>query len=229
LSGKISAQKNDSTKNKVVHGFYSGETYVNGDLTKLNDVITPLGYPSLQNNYHGWSFGITRRESGKKSYSTTNFSYLESNPSVLFDATRLKDARLRIYELYAGRTFDLTNHPRWLVYPYFGIGVAYGRLILFSDLNQQSFTGSVFNLSSPTTKTWSSLYLIYDAGFGVERKFRIWVYDFSAGVSGGYRLTTSHFTDEYGSNSNAVPIHLRGITWSFKLRVEIFRWPAKHK
>jgi hypothetical protein len=63
---------------------------------------------------------------------------------------------------------------------------------------------------------------------GIERKFRVWVYDFYVGVSGGYRLSTSNFfSGNYPPfyQSDRAPIKMSGFEWNFRLRFEI--WDLK--
>ena len=205
-----------------MNGFYAGNTLVYGDFARLNNTITLLGYPSLRAEYAGASFGITKRPLTKKSYSVVKFTYLTSVLDAI-DPTIKKYSQLSLYELYLGRNFDLLNHPRWMLYPFFGEGIGYSTFTLYDNISKQSFAASASNLSNPTSKTWSSGYLYFNCGLGVERKFKVGMYDFSVGLSGGYRLALSRFSENNPSYSEAAPIGLSGVEWNLKIRFEIWK------
>ena len=128
-------------------------------------------------------------------------------------------------EFQNGNYFDLVSNPKWLVYPYVGFGFGWVYLTLYDNVNAQtSFASSISNLSNPTSKTWTDFYVYANAGIGFERKFRILVYDFYAGLSGGYRLSTNaNFRESYQNYSDAPSVRLSGLEWNFILRFELFR------
>jgi hypothetical protein len=178
-----------------------------------------------------FSYGITKQKAKNNSYLTIKFSYLQSTPSGPYDNSRTKDVRLRNWELQLCGNFDLVKHPKWLIYPYLGEGIGYGQLTLYDNVTQQSFASSAANLTSPISKTWSSFYIYLNAGMGIERKFRVRSYDFYIGLSGGYRLNYSRFTeDNYPTYyNNSAPVRLSGLEWNFKIRFELWRQPLFKK
>ncbi len=224
--------QSDTTKQKRKIGFYSDVSGIRGNFSELNSTLSQLGYPELQNYYIGPSYGITLRDRNKNSYSFIKFSFLLSLSAGPFDNSRTKDARLRNWELSIGRNFDLVKHPKWLIYPFFGEGIGYGELTVYGNLLQQSFSNSASNLTSPISKTWSSFYIYFNAGVGIERRLRIGGSDFYIGLSGGYRLTYSRFTENnyptYYSN-NSAPVHLSGLEWNFRIRFERWRPPLPRR
>ncbi len=224
-----SCGQTDSTnlpRTRLKLGFYANAIAVQGDFSSLNSAISAQGYPVIQDTYSGGTFGYSIRNPKKSSYSTIGFSFMATNPSPLYD-NRIKDARVRMMEFYNGNCFDLVSHPKWLVYPYFGFGFGWTYLTLYDNLNTQtSFAASISNLSNPTSKYFSDFYVFANVGSGFERKFRIGVYDFYAGLTGGYRLSTNaNFHEYYQSYSDAPPVRLSGLEWKFVLRFEIFRKP----
>ena len=100
------------------------------------------------------------------------------------------------------------------------IAIGYSTFTLYDNLVRQSFAASAASLSNPTSKTWATAYLSFNAGVGFERKFRIWMYDFSAGLSGGYRATLSTFIESNNFNLAPAPVSLSGFEFNFKIRVE---------
>jgi hypothetical protein len=228
VAWQIGLAQNDSTKRKHIIGFYSQANTVYGDLAKINDVIMPLGYPELRDSYAGVSIGYSLRRSTRKSYINVGFSYLTSTRSGQTDLAATKDGALKNWEVHVRANYDLIKHPKWLIYPYLGEGLGYGEFTLYDNITRQSFATSVANFSGPTTKTWSSIYVYINTGMGIERKFRVWVYDFYVGVSGGYRLSTSNFfSGNYPPfyQSDRAPIKMSGFEWNFRLRFEI--WDLK--
>jgi hypothetical protein len=224
--------QSDSSKRKIRIGYYTDASAIYGDFSELNAVLSPLGYPELRNFYGGVSIGVTGRALNKNSYSFIKFNSFQSAPSDPHDNSRTKDVRLRNWELQIGGNFDLVKYPKWLIYPFFGEGIGYGQLTLYDSVVRQSFASSAANLTNPITKTWSSFYLFFNAGMGLERKLRIGMYDFYIGFSGGYRLSFSRFTENnyptyYATNS--APIRLSGLEWNFKIRVELWRQPIPKK
>ncbi len=217
-------QSDSVTRKKIVKGFYAGNTLLYTNYSKLNSVIGTLGYPIYNLSFAGVSYGITRRQLDRKSYLVTKVSYLFSSP--LADNQFLtKNSKISMFEVSLMGNYDLINHPQWMLYPFFGEGIGYSTFTLYDNLVKQSFVASAANLSSPTSKTWSSAYLYFNAGLGVERKFKVWIYDFSVGLSSGYRLTLSKFSENNPSYSEDAPIGLSGVEWNFRIRFEIWRLP----
>jgi hypothetical protein len=214
----------DSIKEKRKIGFYShvGATY--GNFSELNSTLSPIGYPELRNFYGGPTYGITLSNKPNNSYSFIAVSILSSNPASPFVVGTQKYSRLRSWEIQVGRVFDLVKSPKWLVYPFFGEGIGYGEFTLYDNISQQSFVASASNLSVPNRKTWTSFYLQFNAGAGIERRLRIGAHDFYLGASGGYRLSFSRFTEDHPLSSTA-PIQLSGFEWNIKLRFELWRLP----
>lgn len=224
IAWQIGLAQGDSTKWKKQIGFYSHAGVVHGDFAKLNSTLSSLGYPTLQNFYGGGTFGFTRHGSKNNSYFHLAVSFLQSDPGFL-DQSATKDVRLRNWELQLGGNFDLVKHPKWLIYPFLTEGFGYSELTLYDNIVRQSFASSVATLASPDSKTWSTWYLFLNGGMGIERKFRVWVYDFYVGASGGYRFNfTSSYKADYPTNDNA-PIGLSGFEWNIRIRFEI--WDVK--
>jgi hypothetical protein len=224
IAGHIGLAQGDSTKQKKQMGFYSHAGFIHGDFEKLNSTLANLGYPTLRNFYGGVTYGVTKQSNKNNSYTHLAVSFLQSNPGIL-DQSATKDVRLRNWELQLGGNFDLVKHPKWLIYPFLTEGFGYSELTLYDNIVRQSFAGSAATLAGPDSKTWSTWYLFLNAGVGIERKLRIWVYDFYVGASGGYRLNLlSRYKTDYPTNDNA-PIGLSGFEWNIRIRFEI--WDVK--
>ncbi|NOS56674.1 MAG: hypothetical protein HOP37_10525 [Cyclobacteriaceae bacterium] len=223
-AGQIGLAQSDSTKQKKQLGFYSHAGVIHGDFAKLNSTLSNLGYPALRDFYGGVTYGITKQGIKNNSYGHLALSFMQSTPGVL-DVARTKDVRLRNWELQLGGNFDLVKHPKWLIYPFLTEGFGYSELTLYDNIVRQSFASSVATLASPDSKTWSTWYLFLNGGMGIERKFRVWVYDFYVGASGGYRLNLlSRYKTDYPTNDNA-PLGLSGFEWNIRIRFEI--WDTK--
>jgi hypothetical protein len=211
------------SRGKSVIGYYSEAAGVTSSFSELNSIITNLGYPALTNDYGEASFGFSKRNSHRTSYMSTKISFIVSESSRRGN-TDPKDVKLRGWSVLWTVNPNIVRHPKWLVYPYFGIGVGFSSLTLFDNLNYQSFAASAANINTPVTKTWSSFSIKYELGVGFERKIRFWAFDFYTGFSGGYSFRdAAYFTDSYGSHKNKAPIGLDGWTLSWRLRFEIWR------
>jgi hypothetical protein len=224
IGWQIGLAQSDSTKQKKQLGFYSHAGVIHGDFDKLNSTLSNLGYPTLLNVYGGVTFGISKQGYKNNSYSHLTISFLQSAPDLL-DVGATKDVRLRNWEVQFGGNFDLIKHPKWLIYPFFAEGIGYSELTLYDNIVRQTFASSVSSLASPDSKTWSTTYLFFNGGMGIERRLRVWAYDFYLGTSGGYRLNLfSRYTADYPTNDNA-PIRLSGFEWNIRIRFEI--WDLK--
>lgn len=223
-----SSAQTDSTKarpSRLKMGFYENVSSIYGDFSNLNNGIAPQGYPPVHDVYSGISFGFTFRNPKRSSYSSFSFSFLYNNPSPLYDNTRIKDTRVRLLDYHIGNYFNVSPHPKWLVYPYVGWGFGAATLSLYDNINTQtSFAASIANLNLPNNKSWTAHYVYLNAGVGFERKFRLGSLDFYAGLGGGYRLSTNaKFREAYQNYSDSPSVRLSGLEWNFRLRLEIWR------
>lgn len=225
IAGFLFSQ-NDTIRNKRKIGFYTHVSSVQGNFSDLNSALVQGGYPELRDFYTGPTVGISLANKRNNSYSFVGISLLSSYPASSFATTTTKYAKLRGWEIQVGRTFDLVKNPKWAIYPYLAEGFGYGELTLYDNLVQQSFGNSIANLSNPASKTWSSFYLQFNGGLGIERRLRLGAYHFFVGATVGYRLTLSRFNDGYPyPYRTTVPLQLSGLETQIKIRFELWRKP----
>lgn len=215
-------------KRKYVIGYYSDVTLVAADFSSLNNALTAQGYPALRNNYSYVSFGLSFRDKKKSAYSSIRFSFLQNRPQV-FDNTRTKDVAYTGGEFSIMAQPDLIKNPNWLGYPYFGFGLGMGRLTLYDSINRPpSFTASIASLNNPIQKTWTEAFGYITVGVGVERKIKVWVYDFYVGLSGGFRLAVqSNLHEAFQIYRDSPSAKMSGLEMSLRLRFELNRLPKK--
>lgn len=216
----FASAQSDSSAHKRRIGFYSHVSVTNGNFSEVNEVFSLAGYPELRNSYGGPTFGISLSNKRNNSYSFVAVSILASNPTSSFVVGASKYSKFRSWEIQVGRTFDLIKSPKWLIYPFLGEGFGYGELTLYDNLGQQSFANSVANLNTPTRKTWSSFYIQWNGGVGIERRVRVGANYFFFGATTGYRLVLSRFTEDSPVGITA-PLTISGLEWQIKTRFEI--------
>ncbi len=90
----------------------------------------------------------------------------------------------------------MITNPKWLIYPYLGVGVNYARLTVSSVVSNLNFQNSLANLGVEEVEQRNyrtdGLMLFGEIGVGVERVLVVADSDLFVGLSGGYRLSTSN-------------------------------------
>lgn len=217
----------DSTRRGKL-GFYVENNFRYPDFSNLNQALTQQGFPAIQNIPLGVSFGYTVRPIfSKDSYSAIKFSF--SGNSIPRNLG--KDANIRFLEISFGNYLDLVASRKWLVYPYWGLGVNFATLSLVDNTNSQpSFSTSIANLQTVSSKSFFASSVFLNAGAGFERRLRISFYDFYVGLSGGYRLSTDgRFREPYQSYQDSPSVQLSSFEWNFRVRFEIWNMARLRK
>jgi hypothetical protein len=215
----------DSSKNplKMKRGFYEDITFINGNFSKLNDILIQIGFPSISNAYGGIAIGISARPSNKDSYFTGKLFLLTANSG--YDLKNpANGADIYSFGLHDEWHLDLVKNVKWRIGPDFGFGISILRLKLFERLNTPGNFAATLSPLTPTyaEKKLHSGSLFVNAGMGIDRKFKIHNTDFYMGVGLGYRLSTpGKFSEKYQYNVSTPKAILSGFQYDFKLRFEL--------
>lgn len=232
LPGFLIAQQ-DSIPNsiKLKRGFYEDGTFIIGDFSRLNEILTQEGFPALEQTYGGVSLGISARPSNKDSYFTGKI-FIFSTFSGYDTYNDSKGASILSYGLHDEWHLDLIKNRKWRIGPDFGFGFGILRLKFFERLSTLSNFASTLNPSLITyeeKKLYSASFFM-NAGLGIDRKFKINNTDFYFGMGVGYRLSTAGgFSEKYQYNISSPLSRLSGIQYDFKIRFEIREFVTSKK
>ena len=218
LPSSLMAQPSDSTKIKT--GMYFNiSAKGTRELIDLNEQLQAAGHVPLVETLFGTALGVTNRFADQNSYSTTYVSLLVGSDN---SPDNSRSTTLFVWELGNTAHYDVIANPRWLVYPYLGTGLNYGRLTVSAIDPNGTFQNSLSNLSNTEVvqKKYGSdgLMLFGELGGGVERVLKLPGSYTYVGLSGGYRLSTQQpwilagvktFEESFGTQGWTVELKFR--------------------
>ena len=221
IPGWTIAQQQDSATFRT--GTYVSST-VSGarSLTYLNQQLQTAGHVPLLEALVGVAVGVTKRFADQNSYQAARVSILVSADDALDNS---RSTSLLVAELGSFTYYDLIANPKWLAYPYLGIGVNYGRLTVSAIEPNSNFQTSLNNLGDDEViqKRYGSdgLMLFGELGGGVERVLTLQGTDLYLGLSGGYRISTKRSWVLKGVKTYGDAFSTQGWTFELKVRLEM--------
>jgi hypothetical protein len=202
----------DSSK-VLKKGFNVETTFRTCNISELNNTLKSSGISEIDNELIGVSLGMYTRKQNKESYSTTNFTWLQSSKNT--GSQDSISSKLDIFELYFDMNWVIFNNSKWIFYPNSGLGVGLTRLQLKKNI---SFNQSITTFSDPA-KYISTPNVFVNMGIGAERKIRIMKVNYSIGLILGYKLSTKSKWDY----NNSPSISYGGFEYKIRIRIDLPR------
>ena len=220
----LAQQPEADSVNTIKTGFYlsvasAGAT---SSIDDLNAQLRAAGQLPVTEGLVGGSIGITNRFADQNSYSVSRLSMLATTDE---EANSNQKTRLIVGEIVVSGHYDVITNPHWLLYPYLGFGISYGRLTVSSIVPNNRFQNSLRNPGDDeiAQKKYGTdgLMIFGELGGGVERVLKLPGLDLYLGISGGYRLSNDRSWTLNGVKTfYDTSFDTRGWTFEFKFRFE---------
>lgn len=199
------------------YGFIYETNVRYSNFSNLNKVLKTNGFDEFNEEYFGFSFGITSRIIDQKTYVSSFLNYIRNES---YNQENNKKASVEVVEIAVESHHVISKSPKWYLYPYLGFGLSSSRMQLTETLLNLDFNESISELA--TNEVNSKNYnlrnpLIFgNIGFGIDRKFKFFGNDFYVGYSLGYKFSTK---SDWGYEESP-GLNFGGLEHKVKIRIE---------